>query len=138
MNNNLVIHVNSNDPEVLKLAFTQAANYRRETLLKHHKISPQEIAIKAALEHLTDEELPFNQIMVANGPAVQHFVKKNKELMAIAENAVAHGLKIHVGNYAMDSYQVTKDMLWPFVEVVPSATLDIVHLQEAGFAYMKV
>ena len=55
-----------------------------------------------------------------------------------AQEAVANGLKIHVGQCAMNSYHVEKDMLWSFVEVVPSATLDLVQLQNAGFAYMKV
>ena len=38
----------------------------------------------------------------------------------------------------MNSYHVEKEMLWSFVEVVPSATLDLVQLQNSGFAYMKV
>ena len=76
--------------------------------------------------------------MVVNGPAVQQLVKENTELLAKAQKAVDNGLKIHAGQFALDSYHIEKERLWPFVEVVPSATLDLVQLQHAGFAYMKV
>ncbi len=133
----LVIHVNTNDPNVFKLAFSQAANYKKEALLKRHKISPVDIAAKAGFMALEDVET-FKLIMVVNGPAVQQLVKDNSDLLSKAQEAVANGLKIHVGQCAMNSYHVEKDMLWSFVEVVPSATLDLVQLQNAGFAYMKV
>lgn len=133
----LVIHVNANDPNVFRLAFSQAANYKKEALLKRHKISPMDIAAKAGLMALEEMET-FKLVMVVNGPAVQQLVKENSELLSKAQEAVANGLKIHVGQCAMNSYHVEKDMLWSFVEVVPSATLDLVQLQNAGFAYMKV
>ena len=133
----LVIHVNANDPNVFSLAFSQAANYKKEALLKRHKISPQDIAAKAGFMALEEPET-FKLVMVVNGPAVQQLVKENTELLGKAQNAVANGLKIHVGQCAMNSYHVEKDMLWSFVEVVPSATLDLVQLQNSGFAYMKV
>lgn len=133
----LVIHVNTNDPNVFRLAFSQAANYKKEALLKRHKISPLDIAAKAGFMAL-DEPETFKLIMVVNGPAVQQLVKENSELLGKAQEAVANGLKIHVGQCAMNSYHVEKDMLWSFVEVVPSATLDLVQLQNSGFAYMKV
>lgn len=83
-------------------------------------------------------EAPFKLIMVVNGPAVQQLVKENTELMEVAQQAIANGLKIHVGQCAMNSHHLEKDMLWPFVEVVPSATLELVQLQDAGFSYIKV
>lgn len=137
MNYDLVIHVNANDPEVLKLAFSQAANYKKAAMTKRHKITPQDIAVKAGLMAL-EEAMPFKLIMVVNGPAAQLLVKENTELLKLAQDAMANGLKIHVGQCAMNSYQLTEDMLWPSVEVVPSASLDIVQLQESGFSYMKV
>ena len=137
MNYDLVIHVNANDPAVLELAFSQAANYRKAALAKRHKISPQEIAVEAGFMAL-EGEAPFKLIMVVNGPAVQQLVKENVELMEVAQQAIANGLKIHVGQCAMNSHHLEKDMLWPFVEVVPSATLELVQLQDAGFSYIKV
>ncbi len=138
MKNDLVIHVNTDNMEMLQLAFEQAANYRRETILRQHKLSAKDIALNAGLNKLMEGTAPFNLVMVANGPVVRMFVKGNAELQAMAEDAVAHGLKIHVGNYAVEKYGISRDDLWPFVEVVPSVTLDIVHMQEEGFSYLKV
>ena len=133
----LVIHVNADNPEVFKLAFSQAANYKKEAMLKRHKISALDIAAKAGFTALSEVET-FKLVMVVNGPAVQQLVKENTELLARAQDAVANGLKIHVGQCAMNAYHIEKSMLWSFVEVVPSATLDLVQLQNSGFAYMKV
>lgn len=133
----LVIHVNTNDPNVFCLAFSQAANYKKEAILKQHKITPLDIAEKAGLVSLEETET-FKLVMVVNGPAVQQLVKGNDELLAKAQKAVNNGLKIHAGQYALNSYNIEKERLWSFVEVVPSATLDLVQLQNSGFAYMKV
>lgn len=133
----LVFHVNANSEEVFKLAFSQAANYKNEASLKHHKISAIDFATKAALTALGDVET-FKLIMVVNGPAVQQLVNENTALLAHAQEAVANGLKIHVGQCAMDAYHLDKSKIWPFVEVVPSATLDLVQLQHEGFAYVKM
>ena len=133
----LVIHVNADNPEVFKLAFSQAANYKKEAMLKRHKISAVDIAAKAGFTALSEVET-FKLVMVVNGPAVQQLVKENTELLARAQDAVANGLKIHVGQCAMNAYHIEKSMLCSFVEVVPSATLDLVQLQNSGFAYMKV
>ncbi len=137
MKYDLLIHVNTNDPEVFKLAFSQAANYKKEALLKRHKISAVDFATKAGFMALEEVET-FKLVMVVNGPAVKQLVKENSELLGKAQEAVANGLKIHAGQCAMHSYKLEKDMLWSFVEVVPSATLDIVQLENSGFAYMKV
>lgn len=137
MKYDLVIHVNANNAEIFKLAFSQAANYKKEAMLKRHKISALDIATKAGFTALSEVET-FKLIMVINGPAVQQLVKENTELLGKAQEAVANGLKIHVGQCAMDSYKLDKSMIWSCVEVVPSATLDLVQLQNSGFAYMKV
>ena len=137
MKYDLVIHVNANDPNVFRLAFSQAANYKKEAMLKRHKISALDIATKAGFTALSEVET-FKLIMVVNGPAVQQLGKENTELLGKAQEAGANGLKIHVGQCAMDSYKLDKSMIWSCVEVVPSATLDLVQLQNSGFAYMKV
>ena len=79
----LVIHVNANDPNVFRLAFSQAANYKKEALLKRHKISPMDIAAKAGLMALEEMET-FKLVMVVNGPAVQQLVKENSELLSLS------------------------------------------------------
>lgn len=136
MKSNLLIHVNVNDPEIFEMAFIQAANYRKETLIKHEKISAQDFAWRAGLGALEQEDR-FKVGMVVNGPAVKQLVKENTELLQKAQEAVANGLKIFAGKYAVEKAGLDKSRLWSVVEIVPSATQTIVELQNKGFAYMK-
>jgi len=136
MKYDLLFHVNANDPEVFKIAFGQAANYKREANRKR-QLSALDIATKAAMGALEVEQ-GFRLVMVVNGPAVRQLLKDNTELQEFAEKAVNNGLKIHAGQYALEAGKITKDDLWSFVEIVPSATLEIVQLQNEGFAYIKV
>ena len=57
MNYNLVLHVDSDAPEILSLAFSNAANYRAA---------------------LPNED--FRMVLVANGPAVKRFTREDLEL----------------------------------------------------------
>ncbi|MBP3731229.1 MAG: DsrE family protein [Mailhella sp.] len=136
MKNDLLIHVNVNDPEVFEMAFGQAAHYRKETLIKHEKISAQDFAWRAGLGALEQEDR-FKVVMVVNGPAVKQLVKENAELLQKAQEAVSNGLKILAGKYAVENAGLAREQLWSFVEIVPSATQEIVELQSKGFAYMK-
>ncbi len=133
----LLLHVDADDPAVFSLAFSQAASYRKEALLKHHSISAQDIAIEAAFVSLEDFET-FSMVMVVNGAAVKQLVRNNTELLAKAEEAAANGLRLHVGQCALDRHGLTKAQIWDMAEVVPSATLDMVQLQREGYAYIKV
>ncbi len=136
MKHDLLIHVNVNDANVFEMAFGQAAHYRKETLIKHEKISAQELAMRAGLGALETEER-FKIVMVVNGPAVRQLVKENAELLQRAQEAVANGLKIFAGRYAVETAGLEKSQLWSFVEIIPSATQTIVELQMKGYAYMK-
>ena len=137
MKYDLILHVNVNDADVFKLAFSQAAAYRKQALLKKHQISALDIAAEAGFGAIETFE-GFKIVMVVNGAGVQQLVKENTDLLAKAQEAVANGLKIHVGQCSMDAYKVEKSQLWSFIEVVPSATLDMVTLQNEGFSYIKV
>ena len=75
---------------------------------------------------------------MVNGAAVKQLVRNNTELLAKAEEAAANGLRLHVGQCALDRHGLTKAQIWDMAEVVPSATLDMVQLQHEGYAYIKV
>jgi intracellular sulfur oxidation DsrE/DsrF family protein len=137
MKYDLIFHVNTDDASLFSLAFSQAASYKKEAMLKRHRISPLDIAKFAAMNSLEPHD-HFKIVMVVNGAAVRQLVKENSELLAKAQEAVANGLKIHVGQCALDRHNLSKEQLWSFVEVVPSATLDMVTLQQEGYAYIKV
>ncbi len=137
MKKDLLIHVNVDDPKLFEMAFGQASNYRREMLITHEKLTSQDFAWRAALGALEVEDR-FKVVMVVNGPAVKQLAKDNTKLLYKAQEAVSSGLKILAGKYAVEEAGLTKDDMWAFVEIVPSATQAIVELEDKGFAYMKV
>ena len=60
----------------------------------------------------------------------------------ICSNGVAlplmeKGLKIRLCRNALNDNNLTEADLWPGVEVVPAGLVEIVRLQQAGFAYIK-
>jgi intracellular sulfur oxidation DsrE/DsrF family protein len=134
---NLLLHVDADDAAVFSLAFSQAASYRKEALLRHHSISAQDIALDAAFISLEDLDT-FKMVMVVNGAAVKQLVRENTGLLAKAKEAAANGLRLHVGQCALDRHGLAKEQIWDMAEVVPSATLDMVQLQHEGYAYIKV
>lgn len=71
MNYNLVLHVDSDAPEILSLAFSNAANYRAA---------------------LPNED--FRMVLVANGPAVKRFTREDRELAEQGEKLAGQGLEI--------------------------------------------
>ena len=47
------------------------------------------------------------------------------------------GLKIRLCRNALNDNNLTEADLWPGIEVVPAGLVEIVRLQQAGFAYIK-
>ena len=64
MNYDLCLHIDSNEPAILKLVLKNAANY---------------------IKGLPGQR--FQLVVVANGPAVTHFTRKNEEFRAMARSA---------------------------------------------------
>ena len=50
---------------------------------------------------------------------------------------MARGLKLHLCKNALDANKMTAADLWPGCEVVPAGLVDIVELQNKGFAYIR-
>lgn len=114
MNYDLCLHMDSKDPAILRLVLRNAANY-----------------IKA----LPEER--FQLVVVANGPAVTHFVKSNEEFRAIAAPLQDQGLRILLCANALEDNHIDHADIWPGCDVVPAGLVEIVRLQREGFAYIK-
>ena len=114
MNYNLCLHMDSNDPAIGKLVMKNANNY---------------------LNGLPDEK--FVLVVVANGPAVQQFVKTNAELYEMAKPLMERGVRFLLCNNALNDNNLGKDDVWPGTAVVPAGLVEIVRLQREGFAYIK-
>ena len=108
MSYDLCLHVDANDPAVLAFAFVNARNY---------------------MNSLPGKE--FELVLVANGPAVKLFVPAQAELL------MARGLKLRLCKNALDANKMTAADLWPGCEVVPAGLVEIVELQNKGFAYIR-
>lgn len=114
MNYDLLLHVDSDSPQVLNLAFNNAANY------------------KAALP---DEK--FQMVMVVNGPAVKLLTRDNADLAARGRELSGAGLEIRVCNNALKTFHIPPENLWPECTVVGAGVVEIVTLQREGLAYIK-
>lgn len=114
MNCNLVLHVDSDAPQTLALAFSNAANYRAA---------------------LPDED--FRMVLVANGPAVRRFTREDRELAEQGETLAAQGLEIRLCNNALNKFGIDRETLWSCASVVPAGVVELVRLQREGFAYIK-
>ena len=114
MNYDLCLHIDSNEPASLKLVLKNAANYNKG--------------------------LPgqrFQLVVVANGPAVTHFTRKNEEFRAVAAPLQDQGLRILLCANALADNNISHDDIWPGCDVVPAGLVEVVRLQREGFAYIK-
>ncbi|MCH5277600.1 MAG: DsrE family protein [Desulfovibrionaceae bacterium] len=114
MNTDLLLHVDSDDPAVLKLALTNAINYANA---------------------LPDEKPRMT--LVANGPAVRLFTRQYPDLAARGEEAAGLGLDIRLCANALRSNDISPDALWPACRVIPAGMVELVRLQREGYAYVK-
>lgn len=114
MNTDLLLHVDSDEPAVLKLAFANAANYA----------------------NALPGEKP-RMVLVANGPAVKLFTSQHSELAARGRELADMGLDIRLCANALKGNDISRDALWPVCHVVPAGMVELVRLQREGFAYVK-
>lgn len=114
MNYDLVLHMDSDDPRTLSLAFSNVTNYR------------------SALQ----EEEP-HIVLVANGPAVKRFTVDDRDAARQGDELSSQGLAIRLCANALRAFEVPRDRLWPCVSVVPAGLVELVRLQRAGYAYVK-
>ena len=114
MNYDLCLHMDADDPAMLRLTLKNAANY---------------------MKALPDQA--FQLVLVANGPAVRQFVTANAEGAAQAAPLQAKGLHIRLCANALADNKLSPEDLWPGCQVVPAGLVEIVRLQRQGFAYIK-
>ena len=114
MSYNLCLHIDSRDPATLRLLLKNAANYYKA---------------------LPDEK--FQLVIVANGPAVCQFTNTNTEMNALAAPLLEKGMQINLCANALAENQIAKNEIWSGCAVVPAGVVEIVRLQQQGFAYIK-
>lgn len=114
MDYNLILHLDSNDPDKFRLVARNARNYLKE---------------------LPDEK--FELHVVVNAGAVNLFTSKHPELRELAEPLMADGVRFKLCHNALDENGIDPVDLWPGCLVVPAGLVEVVKLQRSGFAYIK-
>ena len=110
----LVLHVDSTDPAILKMVILNANNY---------------------LNALPSER--FLLIIVANAGAVKLLTNEQQELHDFAKLVLNRGVSLRVCANALAENNLTQENIWPQCQIVPAGLVEIVRLQREGFAYIK-
>lgn len=82
-------------------------------------------------------EEPFKAVLVANSAAVRLLKAENKALENAVAQAVSHGLDLRVCRNALNDNGIRPEELFPQCVVVPAGLVEVVRLQNEGFAYVK-
>lgn len=110
-----VFHLDLDQEDRLILALTNIKNLFKE-------IPPQQCEIS----------------IVVNGKAVNLFTKSRVvDHAKTIEELHASGVHFKICNNALTAHQIRKEDLIDVYEIVPAGILEIVNLQQKGFAYIK-
>lgn len=114
MSYSVVFHVDLADPARLGLALTNIDNY---------------------LNALPEEQ--FETVMVVNGPAVQLFNTADAPHAAQIKALQERGASFRLCANALRKFDIARQDLLADCIVVPAGVVEIVQLQQKGFAYIK-
>lgn len=112
MSYNVVFHVDLDDAKILMLALSNIHNFYNAPQSKGAEI-----------------------VLLGNGPAVKLFSKGNvpEELAGLQ----AKGLSVRLCQNAINKFELTADLLEDGIAIVPAGIVELIDLQNKGFAYIK-
>lgn len=113
MNYDIVLHVDTDD-NCMAVALKNATNYANA---------------------LPDTD--FGMVLLVNGAGVRQLAKTNEAIGDKLAEVMGRGLKVRACANALRDNNLTPEMLFAGVEVVPAGLVELVHLQRAGYAYVK-
>lgn len=114
INYNAILHLDSKDPDMLRLVARNAHNY---------------------LNALPGER--FELVIVANGGGATLFNDSHEELRDIVNELLARHVKIKICANALAEHGIPQDKVWKGCHIAPAGLVEIVALQRRGFAYIK-
>ncbi|MDO4839195.1 MAG: DsrE family protein [Desulfovibrionaceae bacterium] len=120
MSLNVVFHVDLREKQCLNIAFDNVTNY-----MNYLETIPE--GKEASL------------VLLANGPAVNFFVKseENSELEQRCAGLIAKGLSVRLCSNALRKFGIAEDTLWSGCRPVPGGIPELVSLQNEGYCYIK-
>lgn len=89
--------------------------------------------LKGNINNFRKEVENVDIVVVANGDAVKGYLDEN--LLDFFESGKA---KFHICNNAMKTFEIKKEDIPNVVEIVPAGVVDVVKLQDKGYAYIKL
>ena len=108
MNYDLIFHVDSRDDFDMKLALSEAANYRNESVRQERRVDPDDIiAIGSSSSSLMP--IPFSIVFVITGPAVKFINRDNTDLLARAQEAYDNGVQFFADGDRLAGHDATGD-----------------------------
>lgn len=114
MNYDVILHLDSSEPDMFRLVARNALNY---------------------FNALPDEK--FELHIVANGGGAILLTMQHADLHELAKVLLAKGVVIKVCANALAEHQIPHADVWPGCQIVPAGLVEIVRLQRVGFAYLK-
>lgn len=75
--------------------------------------------------------------ILANGPAVQSLVKNDSEISTRMRALNEQGVVFVACNNALNMFDIKKEDIFDFVEVVPAGVVELIDRQAEGFAYIR-
>ncbi len=79
----------------------------------------------------------LNIEVVVHGKALNFLVKDRSHLSLEIDTLIKKGVHFNACENTMHKYGITKDLLFPYVNTVPSGIVEIILKQEAGWSYLK-
>lgn len=82
----------------------------------------------------------FNIEVLANSEAVKAYIANNELDLNISyaiERLNHKGVKFVACNNALKTYDIPKDYLMHFIEIVPVGVLELINKQSEGYSYIK-
>lgn len=114
MRNDLLIHIDSAEPNVLHLALNNISNF---------------------IAGCGDES--WNVVVVANGPAIKQFTKANLDEGHKVTALAKQGVQFHLCNNAKLAFHIEESDMLEGCEIIKAGMNELVALQNQGYAYVK-
>lgn len=114
MNYNVILHIDSGDPDTFSLVARNAVNY---------------------LNALPNDK--FELDIVANAGGATLFTPDHEDLHPLARELMDRGVIIKLCANALAEHGIAHDRVWKGCQIVPAGLVEITRLQNEGFAYIK-
>lgn len=109
-----VFHIDANDEKIFALSLTNAANLLKAIPNDHYDV-----------------------VMLFNGPAVQLLKQKDSALQEDVRNLQQQRVVFKVCNNALNKFGMAASDLVPGCIVIPAGIVELIVLQQDGYAYIK-